>query len=414
MADRFGTRRVLAIAVALFTATSALCGLSINVPMLVAARVLQGIAAAMMMPVGRLTIVRTFAKSELLVAMNFVIIPALIGPMLGPTIGGLIVHWMSWRVIFFVNVPVGLLAQWMIRRYMPDYHGESKRPLDVVGLVLFGSGMALLSWLLEVFGEHTLGLSTQLAGFGLALALLLAYGWHARRTDHPLLRLSLFRIRTFRVSVMGGFVTRLGIGGLPFLLPLLYQLGLGMPAWQSGLLTMPTAAAAMGMKWFAPKLLARLGYRRVLIVNTVMIGVTIGLFSLVRTGTPLLAIIAVGLCQGFFNSLQFSSMNSMAYADVEPRDSSMASSIASSMQQLSLSFGLAFGSLVTGWFLGEAPQSDREAVTTAIHHGLQALALVTLVSSLSFWTLRPGDGESVSRGKTGADDATRPAAGVAA
>ena len=398
MADRFGTRRVFSAAVALFTLSSAMCGLAINVPMLVAARILQGLGAAMMMPVGRLTIIRTFPKSELLVAMNFVIIPALIGPMLGPTVGGLIVHWLSWRVIFFVNVPVGLVAQWLIHRYMPDYHGDGPRPLDLIGLVLFGAGTALLSWLLEVFGEHSLDVTSQGVLFGLAAALLLAYGVHARRVTHPLLRLSLFRVRTFRVSVVGGFVTRLGIGGLPFLLPLLYQLGLGLPAWESGLLTMPTAAAAMGMKMLAPRMLGRFGYKRVLVVNTVMIGVTIGCFSLVRTGTPLPVIVAIGLAQGFFNSLQFSSMNSMAYADIEPRDSSMASSIASSLQQLSMSFGLACGTLVTQWFLDGRPQTDHAAVTTSIHHAHPVLAALTVLSALSFGTLRRSDGEAVSQG----------------
>src|SRR5262249_46548909 len=154
IADRFGTRRVFSTAVALFTLASIACGLAVNVKMLVAARILQGLGAAMMTPVGRLAIVRTFAKSELLVAMNFVIIPALIGPLLGPTVGGLIVHWTSWRQIFFVNVPMGIAALVIIRRYMPDYRGDAPRPLDFVGLVLFSSGMAILSCLLEVFGEH--------------------------------------------------------------------------------------------------------------------------------------------------------------------------------------------------------------------------------------------------------------------
>ena len=398
MADRFGTRRVFAAAVALFTVASMLCGISVSVPMLVAARIVQGIAAAMMMPVGRLTIIRTFAKSELLVAMNFVVLPALIGPLLGPTVGGLIVHWLSWREIFFVNVPVGLVAQWLIHRHLPDYRGAAPRPLDVVGLVLFGAGVALLSWLLEVFGEHHIDVTSAAILLLLALSLLAVYGLHANRTEHPLLRLALFRIRTFRVSVVGGFVTRLGIGGLPFLLPLLYQLGLGLPAWESGLLMMPAAAAAMGMKLLAPRLLASLGYRKVLIVNTVMIGVTISLYSLVGAGTPLPIIVVLGLSLGFFNSLQFSSMNSMAYADVGAPDSSMASTIASSMQQMSLSFGLASGSLVTAWFLGDLPQSDRLAVSGALHHAFITLGVLTLLSSLSFWTLRPEDGESVSRG----------------
>src|SRR4029077_12417960 len=173
--------RVFGIAVAVFTIASILCGLAVNVPMLVAARILQGLGAAMMTPVGRLAIVRTFAKSELLVAMNFVIIPALIGPLLGPTVGGLIVHWLSWREIFFVNVPIGIVALWIIYRQMPDYRGGAPQPLDIVGLVLFGSGTALLSWLLEIFGEHSLDVTSTGVLCLLSMALLAAYAWHARR-----------------------------------------------------------------------------------------------------------------------------------------------------------------------------------------------------------------------------------------
>jgi MFS family permease len=181
MADRFGTRQVFGVAVAVFTGASILCGLAINAPMLVAARILQGLGAAMMMPVRRLMIVRTFAKSELLVAMNFVIIPALIGPLLGPTVGGLIVHWWSWREIFFINVPVGLAALLLAHRYMPNYHGDRLRPLDWIGLILFGAGAALLSWVLEIFGRHDLDPAPAAVLFLLALGLLAAYGWHARR-----------------------------------------------------------------------------------------------------------------------------------------------------------------------------------------------------------------------------------------
>ena len=398
MADRYGTRRVFSIAVGLFTFSSVLCGLALNAPMLVAARILQGVGAAMMMPVGRLTIIRTFPKSELLRAMNFVIIPALIGPLLGPTVGGLIVHWVSWRYIFFVNVPMGLLALWLAQRHMPDYRGDAARPLDVVGLVLFGSGTALLSWLLEIFGEHRIDATSAAVLLLLCVSLLAAYVWHARETPHPLLRLRLFRVRTFRISVVGGFVTRLGVGGMPFLLPLLYQLGLGMPAWQSGLLMMPAAAAAMFMKVISSRVLARFGYRRILIVNTVMIGVVVSLFSLVNPATPIALIVLLGLSMGFFNSLQFTSMNSMAYADIDTPDSSMASTIASSLQQMSMSFGLACGSLIAGWYLGDLPQTDRAAVTTALHHAFLTLAGLTILSSLSFWSLRPRDGESVSRG----------------
>ncbi|HEY5798893.1 MAG TPA: MFS transporter [Burkholderiaceae bacterium] len=398
MADRYGTRKVYAAAVALFTVASVLCGLAVNTPMLVASRVLQGVGAAMMMPVGRLAIIRTFPKAELLAALNFVILPALIGPLLGPTVGGLIVHFFSWRQIFFVNVPVGLLALWLIHRYMPDYRGASSRPLDFTGLVLFGGGAALLSWLLEIFGEHRLDITSAGILLLVALAMLATYVWHARSTPFPLLRLELFQVRTFRIAVIGGFVTRLGIGSLPFLLPLLYQLGLGLPAWQSGLLMMPSALAAMGMKLIVVRLLRRFGYRRILIANTLCIGGVIALFALVDRGTPLAAIVAIALALGFFNSLQFSSMNSMAYADVEGPDSSMASTIASSMQQISLSFGLACGSLLAGWYLGDLPQDDRAMVTQALHAAFLTLAALTAVSSLAFWRLRPDDGESVTRG----------------
>jgi len=398
LADRFGTRRVFLWALALFTVSSVLCGLASSAPMLVAARVPQGIAAAMMMPVGRMAIVRTFPKGELLRAMNFVIIPALLGPLLGPTVGGLIVHWASWREIFFVNLPVGLAAWWFGHKHMPDYRGDATRPLDKRGLLLFGGGAALLSWLLEIFGEHQLRGSELAMLFALAVALLIAYGLHARTAAHPLLRLGLLGTRTFRVAVLGGFVTRLGVGGLPLLMPLLFQLGLGLPAWQSGLLMMPAAAAAMVMKVISTALLRRFGYRRILTVNTVLVALTMAAFALITPATPIAAIVALGLVMGLFNSLQFSSMNSMAYADIEERDVSMASTMASTLQQMSLSFGLACGSLVTAYYLADLPQTNRVAVLDALHYAFLSLAVLTLISSLSFRALRPGDGENVSRG----------------
>jgi MFS family permease len=214
----------------------------------------------------------------------------------------------------------------------------------------------------------------------------------------PVLALRLFRVRTFRVSVLGGFVTRLGVGGMPFLLPLLYQLGLGLPAWQSGLLMMPTAVAAMGMKFVATRILRRYGFRRVLVVNTVLLGLTLSAFALVTPATPLALIVSIALAQGFFNSLQFSSMNSMAYADVADTDASMASTIASTFQQMSMSFGLACASLIAAWYLGGLPQSDHAAVLSALHRAFLTLGGVTILTSLSFWTLRAKDGENVSRG----------------
>ncbi|MBM0107332.1 DHA2 family efflux MFS transporter permease subunit [Steroidobacter sp. S1-65] len=395
LADRFGTRKVFTAAVAIFTVASIMCGLALNAPMLVVARILQGLGAAMMTPVGRLAIVRTFPRSQLLDKMNFVIIPALIGPLLGPTVGGLIVHWWSWREIFFVNVPVGIAALWMIRHHMPDYRSDAPRPLDVTGLILFCSGAALLSWLLEVFGEHRLDAAASTLLLLLSFALLGAYAWHANRSAAPLLNLRLFKVRTFRVSVGGGLLTRLGIGGLPFLLPLFYQLGLGFPAWQSGLLMAPSAVAAMVVKALAPHLLRRFGYRRMLTVNTVFMGVVIGLFALVDRSTPIAVIVALAFLVGSANSIQFSSMNSLAFADIDDRSSSMANTIASSMQQLSMSFGLACGSLLAGWYLGGLPQTDQVAVIQALHAALLTLGAATIVSSLSFWALKPTDGHAL-------------------
>ena len=216
VADRFGTRRVFSSAIGLFTLGSCLCGLSSNIHVLVACRILQGCGGAMMVPVGRLTLVRTFAKSELVRAMTFVAIPGLIGPMLGPVVGGMIVGYFHWRVIFFVNIPIGLLGLYLVYRHLPDYREEITYPLDVVGLILFGSGIALLSYVLEVFGEHTLSGGEIFGLLAISLLLLTGYGLHAASAAHPLLRLALLRLRTFRTAVIGGFVTRIGLEESPF------------------------------------------------------------------------------------------------------------------------------------------------------------------------------------------------------
>ena len=286
MADRFGTRRIFTLAISLFLLGSVLCGISSNVPMLVASRIIQGMGGAIMTPVGRLTLVRTFPRSEMLAAMNYVVVPALIGPLLGPFVGGLIVHWLHWRVIFFLNVPFALGGLWLVHLYMPDFRDDDNTPpLDRAGFLLFGSGVALLSYVLEIFGEHTLpwsAMGLMLAG---SAALFAAYHWHSQRVAFPVLALRLFLIRTFRVSVIGGFVTRLGVGGMPFLLPLLYpDPDSGYLPWQAGLLTMPAALAAIGMKIVSKQLLARFGHRQVLIYNTVLLGLTMVIFTQIGAG----------------------------------------------------------------------------------------------------------------------------------
>ena len=396
MADRFGTRRVFTWAVVLFTAGSLLCGLSKNIHMLVAARVVQGIGGAMMTPVGRLALVRTFPRSEMLSAMNFVVIPALLGPLLGPVTGGLIVHWLPWSTIFFVNLPIGLLGLWLIKKHMPDYRDEQVAPLDRPGFLLFGSGIGLLSYVLEIFGEHRLPPGPIFALLAVSLVLLVAYYLHGRRVPNPVMRLTLFDIRTFNVAVLGGILTRLGIGGMPFLLPLLYQIGLGFPAWQAGLLTMPQAIAAITMKMMSKGILARFGHRQVLITNTVLFGTTILVFSFIGPGTPIWCVLLLSFAQGFFSALQFTSMNTLVYADITDRDASMANSIASTAQMMALSFGVAFASLTAGWFIGHTPQTDTINFVRALHHSYLTLGAITILSSLMFWRLAANDGNTVS------------------
>jgi EmrB/QacA subfamily drug resistance transporter len=399
MADRFGTRRVFSSAIGLFTLGSFLCGISSNIHFLVACRILQGCGGAMMVPVGRLTMVRTFAKSELIRAMSFVAIPGLIGPMLGPLAGGVIVAYFHWRMIFFVNIPIGLLGLYLVDRHLPDYREENVPPLDIVGLILFGSGVALLSYVLEVFGEHTLSTIEILGLLSLSLLLLAGYGLHATKTAYPLLRLILFRIRTFRAAVTGSYFTRIGIGGIPFLFPLLYQVGLGFSPVQSGLLMMPQAIASMSLKMAMPKILARFGYRAVLISNTIFIGVLIFLFSTIGQHTPVWLIVVMVFCYGFFTSLQYTSMNTLVYADISEEQASSASSIASTMQQMSISFGVASASLVTAFFLPDRFRANSAEFIHGIHRAFWVLGAMTILSTVVFRELKTSDGAAVSQAR---------------
>ncbi len=397
VADRFGTRRVFSAAIATFTFGSLLCGLSQSIHMLVFCRILQGAGGAMMVPVGRLTMVRTFPRAELVRAMAYVAIPSLIGPMLGPLAGGLIVKWLHWRLIFLLNLPFGLVGLYLVYRKLPDYRAERSDRLDVVGLILFGAGVALLSYVLEVFGEHFLGGAAIAALLVLSLALLFAYGRHAVSTPHPLLRLGLLRIRTLRTAILGSFVTRMGVGGMPFLLPLLFQVGLGYSPIQSGLLILPQSVASMSLRMTMPHLLRRFGYRRVLLSNTICIGAIIASFALVDRGTPPAAIVALEFCFGFFSSFQYTSMNTLVYSDVDADDTSMASTIASTSQQLSMSFGVATASLAAAFFVPDRFRAGPVEIIHGIHRACLTLGVLTIFSTLLFRALKETDGQSVSQ-----------------
>jgi MFS family permease len=364
----------------------------------VASRILQGMGGAMMMPVGRIAIVRTFPKAEILRAMSFVLIPGLIGPLIGPLVGGFIVGLFHWRVIFLVNLPIGLFGLYSVRRYMPDYRLPNPPPLDLVGFLLFGTGVASLSYVLEIFGHHSPNWPVALLLLAGSLTLLILYGWHAIRNPFPILQLGLFRIRTFRIAVTGGFVSRLGIGGMPFLLPLFYQVGLGRTPIQSALLIMPQSLAAMTTKFFVQSLLSRIGYQRLLKTNTIFIGLMQMSFATISPATPPWLIVSQAFVYGFFSSLQFTSINTLQFADLEPETTSMGSSIASVFQQLALSFGVAIASLVTALFIATNPsaQNDHAAMASAVRQAFLVVGSFTILSTVLFRELRAHDGSNVS------------------
>ena len=395
MADRFGTRKVFSSAIALFTLGSVLCGLSRSVPVLVMCRIIQGMGGAMMVPVGRLTLVRSFPKTELLRAMSFVAIPMLVGPLVGPALGGFIISVANWDTIFFINIPIGIVGLVMVYMHLPDYRAEAVPPFDTLGLVYFGSGIALLSWTLEVFGEHHAGGPVVTIAGSISLALLALYWNHARPLEHPLLDIDLLRIRTFASSVAGGFATRLGVGGAPFLLPLLYQTGLGFSPIHSGLLIMPQALGAMSSKIFVRTELALIGYRALLIGNTIALGLMLMAFGTVGPDTPVWMICGQAMIYGILMSTQFTAMNSLAYADVPDARTSRASAFASTFQQLSMSFGVATAGLVTATFVTSRAHESAEMLPS-VHHAFFVLGAVTILSAGVFSRLRRGDGDNMS------------------
>jgi hypothetical protein len=288
----------------------------------------------------------------------------------------------------------------MVYRHLPNFRERTHVPLDVVGLILFGSGISLLSYVLEVFGEHTLS-AREVAGLlGISCALLGAYGLHSTRTAYPLLRLGLLRIRTFRVAVAGNLCSRIGIGGLPFLLPLLYQVGLGYNAIQSGLMIMPQALAAMSLKITLPHILRFFGYRRILISNTVMLGVMLMLFSTVGRSTPAWLIALMAFVYGVFTSTQYTSMNTLAYADVNATQASGASTIASTVQQLAVSFGVAAASLAAALFIPDSPRAAPSEMIHGVQLALRVLGALTIATTIIFGELKPSDGDAVSSHKS--------------
>jgi EmrB/QacA subfamily drug resistance transporter len=393
-ADRFGGRTIFRAAIALFTVGSILCGLSGNLIELTAARVLQGFGGAMMVPVGRLVLFRSLEKAALIGTMAYLQVPAQLGPVLGPPIGGFITTYFSWRWIFLVNVPLGLLGIVLVTAFFDNPKEEARRPLDWIGFVLTGGAAFCIMYGIEAVGRGRgeLAQAIVLLVLGVVLgALSLRHLWRAK---HPLLDLSVFRIATFQASIFGGSLFRAGAGTLAFLLPLLLQVVFGLSAFASGSITFATAAGSISMKVTARPIIRRFGFRNVLLVNGVISAATIAMCGFFTAATPLSLIFVLLLIAGFFQSLQYTATQAMTYADVDAPQMSTATSIASMTQQLSRGFGIACVAALLHLSLG---WRGAGALGTAdFRVAFAGAAAVALLGLFYGWTLRPDAAAEVS------------------
>jgi EmrB/QacA subfamily drug resistance transporter len=394
VADRFGPRRVFSGAIVVFTLGSVGCGFADSLPALVAARIVQGMGGALMVPVGRLVLLRTVPKSDLVRAMSYVSVPALIGPVMGPPLGGFIVTYASWRWIFFINIPIGLLGIVLVNLLIGDLKETGRRPFDFSGFVLTGVGLAALAFGFENVGRGALPI-TVVAGLlavgGICIAV---YVRHAARVSHPIIDLALFKIPTYASATVGGFLFRMGLGALPFLLPLMLQVGFGLDPLSSGLLTFASAAGAMTMKMTAAQIIRALGFRLVLIGDAVISALFLFSYSLFRPDTPHLVIFVALLAGGFFRSLQMTSINSLSYADVPPAMLSRATSLTSMAQQLSQTVGVATGALFLQVMV--TLRGGTALVAGDFYPAFVGVAMISLLSVPFFLRMSPDAGAEVS------------------
>ena len=382
-ADRFGAKTVFAAAIGVFTLSSIGCALAWNLPSLVAGRFCQGLGGAMMLPVGRLILLRAIPKAEMVSAMAWLGIPTLFAPILGPPVGGFITTYHHWRGIFWLNVPVGLLGLALALWFVPQVREADAPPLDWRGFALTGTGLSLAIFGFTLLGSQSTHPGPALAMMAAGAALLWAYGWHARRTPHPILDLTLLHSASLRISIMGGNLFRLAVGALPFLLPLMLQLGFGMSAFESGLLTFSAAVGAVTMKLTAAPILRRWGFRRVLLANAWISSAMIAALALFTAATPGPVIMAVLLVGGFFRSLQFTSLNTLGYADVAQARMSRATALVAVAQQLSLAAGVA----VAAMLLDASRLAEGRQALVAVDF-TRAFAAVGLLSLASIWWYR--------------------------
>jgi EmrB/QacA subfamily drug resistance transporter len=379
-ADRFGARAVFSIAVAVFMVGSIGCALSSSVTQFVIARIVQGAGGAMMTPVGRLVLLRSIDKSALVNAMAWVTVPALVGPVIGPPLGGFITTYFSWHWIFLINIPIGLLGIFMALRYIDPIRSEDPERFDLYGLILAGIGLGGIAFGLSVAGLGLLPWPIVMALIAVGSISMTLYVIHAKRTASPVLDFTLMRLPTLRASIIGGFLFRLGIGALPFLLPLLMQVGFGLSPFKSGLVTFASAVGAMGMKTLAARIIRTFGFRNIMTINAVVSSVFLAACALFTASTPLLLIMIILVVGGFFRSLQFTAINTVAYAEVEPAQMSRATTLVSVNQQLAISAGVAVGAFSVESTMLLHHVSELSAADFA-----PAFIVVAIISAVSTW-----------------------------
>ena len=399
VADRYGARNVFRGAIVVFLGGSILCGLSNSLWQMVAARILQGLGGAMMVPVGRLVLLRSVAKADLVGAMAWLTVPALIGPVIGPLVGGFITTYFHWRWIFWINVPIAILGLILVTLFIPAVREPRPPPFDTAGFALTATGLVGLMFGFETVGRDIVPGWASALLLCLGLVCMLLFVRHAGRVAHPVLDLRLLQVRTFRASVTGGFLFRMGIGALPFLLPLLLQAGFGLSAFESGQLTFAAALGALSMKLVAKPILRRHGFRRVLLINAALSAVSLGAIALFRPDTPHAVILAVLLIGGFFRSLQFTSINTLGYADIEPQRMSRATSFASMAQQLSLSAGVATGAILL--HLTMAARGGGALLASDFEPAFLAVGACAALSALVYLHLPGNAGAEVSGHRSG-------------
>ncbi|HGH3374616.1 TPA: multidrug transporter subunit MdtD [Kluyvera cryocrescens] len=394
LADRFGTRRIFMLAVSLFTLGSLACALSTSLSELVIFRIIQGVGGAMMMPVARLALLRAYPRSELLPVLNFVTMPGLIGPILGPVLGGVFVTWATWHWIFLINIPIGIAGLLYARKYMPNFTTPRRR-FDLSGFLLFGFSLVLFSIGMELLGEQIVASWIALMVVLFSLLLLLAYIRHARKHPAPLISLSLFKTRTFSVGIAGNLATRLGTGCIPFLMPLMLQVGFGYPALVAGCIMAPTAIGSILAKSTVTQVLRRLGYRKTLVSVTLFIGVMIAQFAFQSPTMPIWLLIMPLFVLGMAMSTQFTSMNTITLADLTDDNASGGNSLLAVTQQLSISLGVAVSAAV----LRSYQSLEGASTIDQFHYTFITMGVITVISALMFMLLKAKDGRNLIKEK---------------